>query len=137
MMEIDFKEKMAAKSNDGLLDIIENRQRYIQGAVMAAIDELAIRGHTFSVDELKRIEFDLVQKEKQKEIEAENFFVSNEIENIVKDKNAPEYYSTKTIWGFSAGVTVLFGAILFAMNLPKSNKLGRSIVIGLVLLIPL
>lgn len=49
--------------------------------------------------------------------------------NIVKDLNAPAYYSQQAIWAFSTFFTVIFGAVLLYINL-KGNKRGQWTVIG-------
>jgi hypothetical protein len=53
-------------------------------------------------------------------------------ENIVKDENAPVYYSTRAIRVFSILCGVLFGSIMMAINLGKATeeKKGVGTVIG-------
>lgn len=47
--------------------------------------------------------------------------------NIVKDPNAPMLYSQQAIWAFSTFFTVIFGAILLALNIKGK---GRWIVLS-------
>jgi hypothetical protein len=48
--------------------------------------------------------------------------------NIVTDLDAPQFYSPRTIWGFSVFFTVIFGAVLLTSNL--TDKKAKWIVIG-------
>ncbi len=48
--------------------------------------------------------------------------------NIVEDLDAPELYSPRAIWGFSVFFTVIFGAVLLALNI--ADKKAKGMVIG-------
>jgi hypothetical protein len=52
--------------------------------------------------------------------------------NIVKDPDAPAYYSQQAVLGFSMFFTVIFGAVLLASNV--ENRKNKWIVIGFGLL---
>ncbi len=49
--------------------------------------------------------------------------------NIVKDLQAPAYFSQPAIWAFSTFFTVIFGVALLCFNL-KGNSKGQWMVIG-------
>ena len=55
-------------------------------------------------------------------------FFRNLKKNHTLDESAPLYYSERSIWIFSTVFTVIFGAILLAINLKDSTR--RLIVIG-------
>ena len=50
--------------------------------------------------------------------------------NVTEDESAPEYYSQRLIYVFSILFSPLFGAILLAINLKRSNKKGIVPVIA-------
>lgn len=53
--------------------------------------------------------------------------------NIVKDIDAPEYYSQTAIYVFSILFSVLFGAVMMAINLKNAGKRwGWPILFGLI-----
>lgn len=59
-----------------------------------------------------------------------NSFFSNMNQNVVKDEDAPFFYSQRAIWIFSILFSALFGAILLAINLSKTeSKKGVTLVI--------
>jgi len=50
--------------------------------------------------------------------------------NVVKDEEAPAYFSQRAIWVFSILFSVLFGSILMSMNLSKTeSKKGVTTVV--------
>lgn len=67
--------------------------------------------------------------------------------NIVKDINAPLYYSEKTIWAFCMLFSVVFGAALLSWNLRDKGKVKwlvwgygivyTAVVIAIVLALPM
>jgi len=52
----------------------------------------------------------------------------NWTKNVVTDQEAPQFYSPRAIWGFSVFFTVIFGAVLLALNL--TDRKAKWIVIG-------
>src|SRR5580704_15659804 len=123
-MEIDFIKLMASKSEEGLQEYLDNRKKYTPEAVFAAIEEFKKRGRAFTEEEIEKIKTDV---EKQKEINeqraAASPFNSNRLgRNVVKDADAPQYYSERAIYMFSTLFSVLFGSILMAINLNKTDK---------------
>ena len=49
--------------------------------------------------------------------------------NIVTDEMAPLYYSKRAIYGFSFFFATMFGAVLLALNVKKSNKKGAWMIV--------
>jgi drug/metabolite transporter superfamily protein YnfA len=54
--------------------------------------------------------------------------MTNWTKNVVTDQDAPQLYSPRAIWGFSVFFTVIFGAVLLAINL--TDRKSKLIVIG-------
>ncbi len=54
--------------------------------------------------------------------------MTNWTKNVVTDQDAPQFYSPRAIWGFSVFFTVIFGAVLLALNL--TDRKAKWIVIG-------
>jgi hypothetical protein len=54
--------------------------------------------------------------------------MTNWTKNVVTDQDAPQLYSPRAIWGFSVFFTVIFGAVLLALNL--TDRKAKSLVIG-------
>ena len=123
-MEIDFVQLMTNKSEEELQVYIDSRQKYNPQAVFAAIDELKKRGKVFTDTELETIKNDISQ---QQEINKERIDVAEQwsprwYKNVVDDIVAPQYYSQRTIYGFTIVFGSLFGAILMAINLSNAQK---------------
>lgn len=126
-METDFVKLMTTKSDEGLQEYIDNRQKFAPLAIYAAIDELKKRGRTFSDEEFTQIVNDI---EKQQEISRQRVAESDGgnkwDKNVVDDINAPQFYSEKAIWLFSVLFSVFFGSILLAINVNKTEKKNSS-----------
>ncbi|MES2566263.1 MAG: hypothetical protein V4565_05320 [Bacteroidota bacterium] len=123
---------MTTKSDAGLQEYIDNRNKFSSVAVHAAIDELKKRGRTFTDEEFTQIVNDL---EKQQEISRQRVADSDGGQkwdkNIVDDINAVELYSQKAINGFSIAFGVLFGSILMAMNMKRASS-QKSVTLTIV-----
>lgn len=51
-------------------------------------------------------------------------------QNVVKDEEAPAYFSQRALWMFSVLFGVLFGSILMSINLNKTeSKKGSTLVV--------
>jgi len=128
-MERDFAKLMLSKSEKELQEYIDDRLKYTPSAVFAAIDELKNRGKFFSDGEIETIKIDL---EKKQEVDKERFTDDRTTwkRNIVTDADAPQYYSVGAIYGFSIFFSTIFGAVLMAINLRKTeSKKGVAEVI--------
>ena len=132
-MEIDFQKIMANKSDESLKEYIANRANYAPEAVEAAIAELQTRGKFFSEEELIgfRQEFQLKREAALKSMEQKRSWGKDWKKNVVTDEDAPEYYSEKAIYMFSVLFSMIFGAVLSAINFAKSDdKKGVMEVLG-------
>lgn len=128
-MEFDFQTKMSAKTNSELLDIIENRQKYIPDAINAAVAELQGRGHILTTDEIESIQSDIALKTEEQKVENASQYTYSDDMAIFPDNDWPVYYSKRAINNFSIFFTTIFGAVLLAINL-KGNRLGAIAVVA-------
>ena len=102
MSYYNWTEILSKKETSELAEIIRNRNSESDEKVKAALSELKIRG-----------------------IESENYFEIVETNNKTvqeADENSPILYSEKVIWTFSILFSVIFGGILFALNLKEVDK---------------
>ncbi len=133
-MAIDFKEMTSKMSDYELNGYIENRKNYTKEAVESAILELKNRGKEFSETEISEI----LQQFNKKKVDAKeddsiNLFVTSSgwKKNVVTDQSAPEFYSEKAIYLFSILFSVIFGSVMMAINLRKTEtKKGVYEVLG-------
>lgn len=119
---------MTTKSNEELEEYIKNRQKYQPMAIYAVIDELKQRGRNFSDEEFTQIANDI---EKQQEINKQKMAESEKglnkmNKNVVDDPSAPAYYSERAIYTFSLLFGVLFGSVLMAINLSRTENKNKS-----------
>ncbi len=134
-MEIDFEKQMTNKSDDGLQEYIDNRTKYTREAVEAAIFELQKRGRIFSDEDQANFRNEFQARFEATEKEEKQFFGNTWNKNVVTDENAPAYYSEKAIYIFTAFFSVLFGAVLLAINCRSTvTKKGvwEAIAFGIV-----
>jgi len=122
-MELDFEAEVKHLSDRELKDIAINRTH--RGLIIAASKkELELRGITLASEELKQK--DLIKNTRIEEAIKNNKRVKDSWWNykdlIVKDEDAPILYSRSHIFLGTALFSVLFGAILFSINLSKINK---------------
>jgi hypothetical protein len=82
----------------------------------AAIAEMQKRGRTFSDEELAKWRQEFQAKREAAEKEENEHFGNQWKKNVVTDENAPAYYSERAIYMFSAFFSVIFGAVLLAIN---------------------
>jgi hypothetical protein len=126
-METDFTKSMALKSDDELQEYIDNKLKYSPDAVFSAIEELKNRGRVFTDSEIETIKSDIAQHQeiaKQRTAES-NLNYNKWKKNVTDDPDAPQYYSEKAIYSFAIFFGVLFGSVLMAINLNKTeNKKG-------------
>jgi len=123
---------MSSKSDEGLQHYIDNRSKFTPEAVEAAIAEMQNRGRTFSDEELNLFRNEFASKKEAALNDMEmSWRGSNWKKNVVEDESAPAYYSEKAIYMFSVIFSMIFGAILSAINFSKlDNKHAVMEVIG-------
>ena len=124
-----FEELINKKTVKELLEYIDNFDRYSPWALTAVIDELKVRGHNFSDKELKSL-YERIEKKKEIQEEEDDILGFSKIQRkyVVTDPNTPLLYSKIAISSFSIFFTVIFGAILLALNI--DNKINKIKVIG-------
>lgn len=102
MSYYNWTEILSKKETSELAEIIRNKNSETEEKVKAALSELKNRG-----------------------IESENYNEIVETNNKTvqePDENSPILYSEKVIWTFSILFSVIFGGILFAINLKEVDK---------------
>jgi len=123
-----FESLMAKKSVEELMEYIDNFDDYSSWALTAVVNELKVRKMDFSDEEFNSL-YERIEKKKEIEEEEDVFGSSKSLKkNVVTDPNAPLLYSKITVSSFSILFTVVFGAILLALNI--ENKINKIKVIG-------
>ena len=123
-----FESLMTKKTIEELMEYIDHFEDYSSYALTAVVNELKVREMDFSDEEFNSL-YERIEKKKEIE-EEDNIFGSSKSlrKNIVTDPNAPILYSKIAVSSFSIFFTVLFGAILLALNI--ENKINKIKVIG-------
>jgi hypothetical protein len=133
-METSYRKLMIGKSDEDLQKYIDHKATYTPEAVEYAIDEMQNRGRVFSDAELIRIRREIQLKKEADEAE-ENEAMKEMDANVVTDRTAPAYYSQAAIFAFGIFFSLLFSAVLLAININKagSKKGGWQVIIfGLI-----
>jgi len=127
-MVTEFEKMMTKKTVEELMEYINNFERYSSWALTAVVNELKVRETIFSDEEFKSL-YERIEKKKEIEEEGDFFRSSKSLKkNVVTDPNAPLLYSKIAVSSFSIFFTVIFGAILLAINI--ENKMNKIKVIG-------
>lgn len=128
-MAKSLREVMNGKSQEGLVDYLDNFQKYTPEAIRTAVDELKRRGRLFSEAELEEIN-QKIEKSTKAENEEGTLFAPNNAwkQNVVTDSKDPLLYSKGAITGFSLFFSTVFGAVLLSSNINDTK--GKWIVIG-------
>lgn len=127
-MLTDFKESITKKTDEELLEYLGKTDRYSPEALAFVIRELKIRGRKFSDEELRKISEQIHQQNivPEKEHVFRPFFTLKK--NVVTDLKAPLLYSQISIMAFSTFFSVIFGSVLFSLNV---NGIFKKIIIVL------
>jgi hypothetical protein len=128
-MDLKFEVTASAKSDTELLDTIENRQKYLPETIEASVAELQYRKHAFTDEELNVITEDVEAHRRNAAVSnpGSGFFNKNYKRNIIEDPDAPAFYSRLVIYAFAFLFSTLFGSILLAININKTDKPARMI----------
>ena len=128
-MDLKFEVTASAKSDTELLDTIENRQKYLPETIEASVAELKYRGHAFTDEELKVINEDVAAHRQNANLKGQRggLFTNNFKKNIIEDPDAPAFYSRRVVYVFAFLFSTLFGSILLAMNIYKTDKPARML----------
>lgn len=122
---MSFLATIPNKTNEELEDYITNRRKYVPEAISAAIAELRSRGRVLTDEELEEIVIDKNEQIEAEKKDDEALWQSSSRrwnKNLVKDENAPAFYSERVIYFFSAVFFVLFGSILVALNIKRTES---------------
>jgi hypothetical protein len=127
-MDLKFQVTASARTDEELLNCIENRQIYLPETIEASVAELQSRGHEFSEAELSVINEDIKAHRENADIKGRRTgFFGNYKNNIVQDPDAPLFYSRRIIYAFTFFFGALFGSILLAVNINKTNNPVRIV----------
>lgn len=123
-----LKKILSAKTDDQLKYYLEHVDKHTSEGVRTALAELKSRNVELPED------IDEQTEEKIKLKESTNYdSLKGWRKNIIKDIDAPEYYSQTAIYVFSILFSVLFGSVMMAINLKNTGKRwGTPILFGLV-----
>ena len=122
---MSFLATIPTKTDEELEDYITNRRKYVPEAISAAIDELRSRGRVFTDEELEEIVRDKneqIEAEKKEDAALWKSSLRGWNKNLVKDESAPAFYSERVIYIFSAVFSVLFGSVLVALNIRRTES---------------
>ncbi len=119
---------MASRSDQELDNYLVNPHKFTPEAITAAIAELELRGRKFSENELTPVN-EVIKQKLEKRAEEEKREVVSLGKQYEVNAEGPEYYSNRAIYFFSIFFSVIFGAILLAVNI-WDNKSARWNVIG-------
>ncbi len=123
-----LKEILSTKTDQQLRYYLDHVDKHTSDGVRAALAELKNRNAELpeGIDELI--------EEKIRLKESTNYdSLRGWKRNVVKDIDAPEYYSQTAIYVFSILFSVLFGSVMLAINLKNAGKRwGTPIFFGLL-----
>jgi hypothetical protein len=131
-MRMDFEELMTQKSDVELIEYLSDIDRYMSGAIIAAVKELKKRGQKFTDDELNDIKEKIAKKIETEEEEDISWNSNSWKKKVVTDQNAPLLYSHGVILAFSTIFTVIFGAVLLSINISDKKKKLTLIGFGIL-----
>lgn len=133
MMKFDPVFLASARSDDELMERVDNRQKYMPETIEASLSELQRRGREFSEEELRYIREDIqARRANAASISGRVGIFNRDYKNvIIEDPDAPLMYSPLAIYLFTFLLGPFFGSIMMAMNLSKVGK--ANAVAGVVL----
>ena len=143
-----FSKRMEIKSNSELEAILNDKTKYTDLTIQAAIWELEKRTSQLSEkhDENEDTSIDVQYINEHKELAqstVEDYDLKEKgfwdlDENLVEDQNAPELYSQQLIYFISILFSTIFGSILLYSNLKEiKNKEAGYVVILFGLALPI
>ncbi len=132
-MDENFKQRAALKSDEELHQYVDNREKYLPESVEAAVAELQNRGIHFSDEELNVIAEDMKARRMTSgaQSNSSSFFFDPEKVKQVEDEGAPAFFTKRAITAFSILFSVLFGSIMLAINVGKTEN--RSGIVWVIL----
>jgi len=128
-MEPDFNYLAAVLTTDELTERLANRKDYLPETTEATVAELKFRKYEFSYEELRAIQAD-IDRQRQNAASVDSrrgFYNSNTKKVVVKDPEAPLLYSRQALNIFTVLCGALFGSILLAINVNKTENRTKTI----------
>jgi hypothetical protein len=128
----EFESLLSKKTVEELMEYIDDFERYAPWALTAVVNELKARETVLHDEELNSL-YERIEKKKEIE-EEQTLFGSKESmkKYVVTDPNAPLLYSKSAVSLFSLFFTVIFGAILLALNIENKINKVKVIVVGVL-----
>ncbi|MBC8047077.1 MAG: hypothetical protein H7Y00_09805 [Fimbriimonadaceae bacterium] len=121
--ENEYSRTVAKKSNEELLDVMRDFEKYVNGFLQAAIWE--IQNRKLSHPSLDRIQSNLEKEIIPAEVETKTERIETDRQNNSEALTVTTpLYSQMAILGFSLFFSPLTGGILLAINVFKVNKKG-------------
>jgi len=132
-MAFDYTLLASARSDQELMERVDNRQKYMPETVEASLAELQRRGKEFLDEELRYINEDMQARSRNAALINSRIGVFNSDYKyaIVEDPDAPLMYSRITIYIFTVLLGALFGSIMMAINIAKTGR--NNAVAGVIL----
>jgi len=121
-----LKQKLSEKTDNQLLYYINHVDKHTEEAVKLAFDILQERNVVLPPDTSERIKIEVITQKEKKRQE----ILGPWGRNVVKDSDAPEYYSQSAIYIFSILFSVLFGSFLLAANCNAIGKKGWQVILS-------
>ncbi|RSK49583.1 hypothetical protein [Hymenobacter rigui] len=138
-MAEDYAAKMGRKTEAELRDYVHNRYQYREEAVLAALDELALRGipepaaaalvAELQVSKQETDRRELAERELEAEKEQARRVARGEASPETQEKTGPALYSPGTITIFSVLFSMVAGGILLALNLRALRRTGAALLV--------
>jgi len=119
----------STRTDEELLERVDNRQKYLPETTEAAVAELTRRGHTFTDEELTVIDQDMqAQRNNAALVGSRVSLYSKEYKNvIVNDPDAALMYSRLALYFFTLFMGAFFGSVMMAMNIAKTENRGKAL----------
>jgi hypothetical protein len=128
-MKIPTAHSSSTLTDDELQTQIDNRPKYLPETIETAVAELQSRGVAFTDEELQVINEDLAAQRNNASVTNRGYGIFNNDykHNIVEDAAAPSLYSKRAISVFTVLFSILFGAIMLAVNLWKIKNTAGAL----------
>ena len=128
-MDDNFAFRATLRSDAELQNSIDNREKFLPETVEAAVKELQTRGVVFDDEELRVIAEDMQARREMAKGTKTNYsvFSNRDQNNLIEDPDAPLLYTRRAVYIFSFLFSTLFGSILMAMNVAKTDRPGRAV----------
>lgn len=131
-MNEDFRFRASMRTDAELYERVNSREKYLPETVETSVEELKNRGVNFSEAELAVIAEDMQARRDIVASGSNSGAFNRDDKNLhIADPDAPEYYSKRVIVVFSVLFSVLFGSIMMAINVSKTQHAAKAVLVVL------